>query len=228
LGTIILIQFLKYNRYNKKPQLRYFWTNPYNRTINWAEQPPSKKSGNARTAYFSAIQWKDAPKTKQNYPPNESDSIFIAIKSRILKLTPISWEIHHNWVDGIIFLLKRSNVKPLHEQFKMISEFQQDSDTESVDEETPKEDRLKVNSLNVEKESPMHRRVHTIVSQSPSTSNSLLTATPSKTDRKIKVISPSTKLSDAHSVMKREPGIFDTFLSTPRKLSRKFTPSSIK
>ena len=42
MQTKISVQFQKYNRHGKNPRLRFFWVNPYSRTLNWAPKPPSQ------------------------------------------------------------------------------------------------------------------------------------------------------------------------------------------
>jgi hypothetical protein len=202
------------------------WTNPYKRLINWSDKPPSETSDKYKSAYFSAIQWRDPPKTKQNYPPKEPNSIYLATKARILKITPISWEIHNNWIDGIIFLLNRTNINtaPLLEQ--MMPDLQEESDEDSTIDIEPSfetgKDRVEL--LTGSDKSSTHRRVHTMISYNPTNSSKM--TTPMKNQHhKRTVVTPSTELSDRQSSSRKERFVNSIMSITPRKLSEKFKKS---
>lgn len=56
--TMIGTWFLKYNRHNKNPKLRYFWINPYTRTLHWSEYSPSQGRSRAgsRSGMFTCTR----------------------------------------------------------------------------------------------------------------------------------------------------------------------------
>jgi hypothetical protein len=132
--------------------------------LHWALQPVTENSNpKTKSAYIIAVQWRDAPLTPTNVPPSELNSLTIAAESRLIKLQPISWEIHDNWVKGISLLLKRTrSTIPLKDQFKMLQDYQNESDEDS---KTPKSN-SNVEVLTGSDATLKHRRVHTMITAS--------------------------------------------------------------
>jgi Meiotic cell cortex C-terminal pleckstrin homology len=127
--------------------------------LNWADQPPSENSGGkTKSAFISAVNWREAP-ISRNYPPTFQNCINISTGSREITLQPMSWEIHDRWVEGVGFLLKRTRTKvPIHEQFKMVQDFQTTANSEAENESSNTE------SDSEEEDpfsSPRHRRLKT-------------------------------------------------------------------
>jgi hypothetical protein len=166
---------LKYNRFQKSPQLRYCWVNPYSRTLHWSLQPTTdSNSRKTKSAYIVAIQWRDTPTAANNVPPTEMNSIIIATPYRLMKLQPISWEVHNHWAKGLSLLLKRTkNTISMRDQFQMMQEYQNDS---GEDVSTPKAN-PNVEVLCGSDATMKHRRVHTMIST---------TALESSTPKKLK------------------------------------------
>ena len=102
------------------------------------------------------VQWMDAPKGPQNYPPTAENAIFIAISSRLIKLVPISWEIHDRWNSGLEFLLKK---------WKRMDETPGKTRKLGLESEnlSPLAD---VEILSDSDTTSRHRRIHTIISTS--------------------------------------------------------------
>ncbi|KAJ3298921.1 hypothetical protein HK104_010155 [Borealophlyctis nickersoniae] len=122
--TMIGSYFHKYNRHNRNPQLRYFWINPYSRTLNWAARPPSqgKKNMQTKTAYIDSIQWDDSSEGQsRNYPPGPEHALTIRTRSRNIRVVATNWYDHRQWITGLDLLLKRSGSQtPLYEQFLFV------------------------------------------------------------------------------------------------------------
>ncbi|KAJ3046955.1 hypothetical protein HK097_000366 [Rhizophlyctis rosea] len=122
--------FQKYNRRDKKPQLRYFWVNPYTRALNWAKRPPSqgKKKLQTKTAFIDSIEWDDPAdypnlNPNRNYPPSFEHAIVVTTPYRKLRIVPTNWYDHRQWIMGLTLLLQRSHSRrPLHEQFMLVDE----------------------------------------------------------------------------------------------------------
>ena len=92
--------------------MRYFWVNPYNRTLNWANKPPSQtKNVNFKTAFIDSITWQEPPSTR-SFPPGPEHSILVHTPDRILKIVPTSWYDQDAWTRGLSLLLKRSDRSP--------------------------------------------------------------------------------------------------------------------
>ncbi|ORY50489.1 hypothetical protein BCR33DRAFT_713279 [Rhizoclosmatium globosum] len=127
--TMIGTYFRKFNRHGKKPQLRFFWVNPYSRLLNWTQTPPSgNNKGITKTAYIKQIKWTDPPESHKNYPPNDSHAIEIISRQRSIVLIPLTWQDQRAWIEGISLLLNTGNEKStvsgqgelLHERFKIV------------------------------------------------------------------------------------------------------------
>ncbi|KAJ3188012.1 hypothetical protein HDU85_006405 [Gaertneriomyces sp. JEL0708] len=129
--TMIGSWFQKFNRHDRKPQLRYFWINPYSRALNWAVKPPSqgKKSMQTKTAFIVSLSWGDPERHNRNYPPGPEHALIVKTPHRSIKMVPTSWYDHEHWVAGLKLLLERSHrPRPLHEQFGFTdNESRQDS-----------------------------------------------------------------------------------------------------
>jgi hypothetical protein len=116
------------------------------------------------------VQWTDPPATPQtlNYPPSNSNAIYVATPSRMMKLVPVSWEIHSHWITGLSFLLRRSrNTSPFQRHIDLVkgASSERYSDEEnSADEAEP----AHVEVLSDSDIRSNHRRVHTIISDSNS------------------------------------------------------------
>ncbi len=165
--------------------------------LNWADQPPSESvQSKNRSAFIAAIQWTESP-TSRNYPPSSEHCIIISTGSRMIKLQPVSWEVHDAWIKGISFLLRRTRVKvPLHEQFKMVQEYQ----AEGMADETESADECPVDLGVGTPSKARHRRLATSYVESPS--NSSLTRS----------------FSGSRSAVHGKTAPFKRFLKTPKKL----------
>lgn len=98
--------------------------------MNWSESPPSEGPKSTRSAFISSVQWRDAP-ISRNYPPGFKNCILVLTGTRVITLQPMSWEIHDLWVQGLGFLLKRTKSRMhVSEQFKMVQEYQVESEEE--------------------------------------------------------------------------------------------------
>ncbi|KAI8896700.1 meiotic cell cortex C-terminal pleckstrin homology-domain-containing protein [Globomyces pollinis-pini] len=119
--TMIGSWFQKFNRNNKKPQLRFFWINPYTKSLNWSQQPPSQSSNvKFKSAIMNGMKWRDLPHNHRYYPPSQLNALIIITPTRNIKMIPTSWEAHDQWVTGIRFLLRQTHSDiPLSEQFRM-------------------------------------------------------------------------------------------------------------
>jgi hypothetical protein len=78
----------------------------------------------------------------------------------------MSWDIHDRWVEGVGFLLKRTRTKvPIHEQFKMVQDFQttdnRDAENESSNMGSDSEEENPFST-------PRHRRLKTSVGKGSS------------------------------------------------------------
>lgn len=126
--------------------------------MNWAEHPPSGDFPNVkcRSEYIVAFQWADAPKAHQNYPPTSENAIYIAIPSRVIKLVPVSWQIHDSWIGGLGFLLKKW--KRMEETPGNFKKLERQSLARSPNDS--------VEILSDSDVTSRHRRVHTIISTS--------------------------------------------------------------
>lgn len=107
---------------------------------------------------------------------------------------------------------------PLHEQFKMVQEYQHDSDN---DDSLKPASSGSLEILHGEDKKSSHRRVHTMISHSNVGSN----ATPRSIKdhhRKMTVTDPNqnAKLKDISSASVDRGGVMRSIMSTPRKISR--------
>ncbi|KAJ3120748.1 hypothetical protein HK098_004255 [Nowakowskiella sp. JEL0407] len=122
-ATMIGGWFHKYNRYDKNPQMRFVWVNPYTRTLYWSPVQPSQsrhKTRQIRTAYIESMAYPQPPQTK-NVPPTAENHITIITPDRTVKLVPLSWNDHQQWIEGLALLLHRcTSNTPVHEQFKLV------------------------------------------------------------------------------------------------------------
>ena len=138
--------------------MRYFWVNPYSRTLLWSEQPPSHGRQNLKPkfAVIQSMQWTDPPAAAtRNFLPTSENCIIITTSHRTIRLLPISWHDHDQWVHGISSLLSRAYTQDALLGFRGPSHEFVDSEFES-DVGTPT--------------TPRHGRVNTIVSKdAPST-----------------------------------------------------------
>ncbi|KAJ3283443.1 hypothetical protein HK104_010381 [Borealophlyctis nickersoniae] len=110
--------FLKYDRYNTKRELRYFWFNLNFRTLNWAVRPPGKgeKIMQTKAAYIDSIQWVASSKGQ-----SREYGLTIGTPSRDIRVVTTNWYDHHQWITGPDLLLKRSaSQTPLYEQFLFV------------------------------------------------------------------------------------------------------------
>ena len=106
--------------------MRYFWVNPYSRTLHWAKVSPSE--GNPRYATrignnyclipvpINSVTWNEDIQTHKNYSPIEIDCLAIMTNNRIIKIQPLNWADRDLWISGLTVLLKRSNEKSLTEE----------------------------------------------------------------------------------------------------------------
>ncbi|KAI8916094.1 meiotic cell cortex C-terminal pleckstrin homology-domain-containing protein [Gorgonomyces haynaldii] len=166
--TMLGSWFQKFNRRDKNPHMRFFWINPYTRTILWAAQPPSQQdSGKPKSAKINSIQWTDPPQAPiRNFLPTIENSILITTPRRILRLVPISWADHDYWVDGISTLLQRTHDPQELADVPVAAEPQEL-------EMTPRNSSLnrhkRINTVVGPQESeeklPLHRRLYTLASR---------------------------------------------------------------
>ncbi|KAI8613967.1 meiotic cell cortex C-terminal pleckstrin homology-domain-containing protein [Chytriomyces sp. MP71] len=124
-ATMVGTWFLKFNRHGKKPHLRFFWVDPYNRTLSWSSTATSTTSEqkSAKTVYIRSIKWTDprtnstnptgsfdaTPNWNKNYPPNSSHAIEIISTKRMVKMIPLNWADHRSWITGLSLLLSKSD-----------------------------------------------------------------------------------------------------------------------
>ncbi|KAJ3091333.1 hypothetical protein HK102_000925 [Quaeritorhiza haematococci] len=107
--TMIGSWFLKFNRHGRHPQMRYFWVNPYSRTLYWASKPPNQGHiVNTRTAYISNIFWNPVLPAYRNAPPTAEHSLRIQTPNRTLVLVPTNWDDYTTWAEGLTLLLRKS------------------------------------------------------------------------------------------------------------------------
>ncbi|KAJ3010443.1 UNVERIFIED_CONTAM: hypothetical protein HDU68_002132, partial [Siphonaria sp. JEL0065] len=141
-ATMIGTWFQKPNRHGKKPQLRFFWVNPYSRLLNWSHSATnSTGKGITKTAYIKQMKWLEpGSETHKNYPPDETHAIEIISRTRSIFMIPLTWQDHKAWTTGLSLLLSKSgdtssgggnrssnnmnenplpNI-PLHERFKIV------------------------------------------------------------------------------------------------------------
>ncbi|KAI9208968.1 uncharacterized protein BJ171DRAFT_172266 [Polychytrium aggregatum] len=127
--TLIGSWFQKYNRHGKNPKLRYFWVNPFSRTLNWAVKPPSQGTQRlgAKTACIVSVSTPsdihltlDGPQ-RRNFPPNINHAIRIETPYRDILLVPTNWFDYQQWVQGLRFLVEnRHDIIPLQEQIQFM------------------------------------------------------------------------------------------------------------
>ncbi|KAJ3068494.1 hypothetical protein HDU98_008355 [Podochytrium sp. JEL0797] len=141
-ATMIGTWFLKLNRHGKKPQLRFFWINPYSRMLHWTPTPATTSTSNAnktKTAFIKQLKYADqedpnnAPHQTKNYPPNHRHALEIVSRERSIVMIPLTWQDHRAWTDGLTLLLSTfssgtattaseamADATPLHERFKIL------------------------------------------------------------------------------------------------------------
>jgi Meiotic cell cortex C-terminal pleckstrin homology len=168
--TMLGSWFQKYNRHGKNPKMRFFWINPYTRTLIYAHKPGSSAQ---KSFLLNSIQWTDAPTGVRNFFPSMNHCITLNTSSRDLKLVPISWHDHDVWVKGVSTLLQRSYSNP-----QELADGHDDTNTPRVRTMsifgTPKKEGWsRVQTVGVEDGTPsLHRRLFTI-SKRASTPNTL-------------------------------------------------------
>ncbi|RKO99420.1 hypothetical protein CXG81DRAFT_27813 [Caulochytrium protostelioides] len=116
--------FQKYSRNGRHVRLRYFWINPYARTLHWAAKPPSqgKRNQATRYAFIESLQWNEAvhASSTRNYPPSREHALVFMTPGRKLELVATNWGDHRRWIAGITLLLESTHSQaPLTEQFAM-------------------------------------------------------------------------------------------------------------
>jgi hypothetical protein len=181
------------------------------------------------------MQWKDSPLTQSNVPPTNDNCLVIATNNRLIKLLPVSWEIHDQWIKGITFLLKRTkNQAPSAEQFKVFQEDITDSEGEEVGDGTTPKPAAKIELLTGSDVKNSHRRVHTMISHTNPKQKLATPKTIRDHHRKL-TFAPTndtpkaSKMSFEHNLFLANskpsvPGV-QSVISTPRKLSQIFYKS---
>ncbi|KAJ3317769.1 hypothetical protein HDV06_001252 [Boothiomyces sp. JEL0866] len=145
--------FQKFNRNGNNPQLRFIKFDPYTPSIQWSKQIPNQNT-KLKVAYVTGIEYGNIP-TNRNYPPTNDYFILIQTSDRVIKIVPISWEIHEMWVKALKYIL--SSIKKhggLREKVLLAREFCEefsDSDDESVSDKP----RNRIKTVDVEMESVM-------------------------------------------------------------------------
>ncbi len=189
-----------------------------------------------RNAHIVAMQWKDSPLTQSNVPPTNDNCLVIATNNRLIKLLPVSWEIHDQWVKGITFLLKRTkNQAPSAEQFKVFQENISDSEGEEADDgTTPKPTSTRIELLSGSDINNSHRRVHTMISHTNPKQKLATPKTIRDHHRKL-TMAPTNDTPKASKVsFEQNPFLANSkptvsgvqsVISTPRKLSHIFRKS---
>ncbi|KAJ3309055.1 hypothetical protein HDV04_000522 [Boothiomyces sp. JEL0838] len=145
--------FQKFNRNGNNPQLRFIKFDPYTPSIQWSKQIPNQNT-KLKVAYVTGIEYGNIP-TNRNYPPTNDYFILIQTSDRVIKIVPISWEIHEMWVKALKYIL--SSIKKhggLRERVLLAREFCEefsDSDDESITDKP----RNRIKTVDVEMESVM-------------------------------------------------------------------------
>ncbi|KAJ3269526.1 hypothetical protein HDV01_001330 [Terramyces sp. JEL0728] len=169
--------FQKFNRNGNNPQLRFIKFDPYTPSIQWSKQIPNQNT-KLKVAYVTGIEYGNIP-TNRNYPPTNEYFILIQTSDRVIKLVPISWEIHEVWVKAIKYIL--SSIKKhggLREKVLLAREFCEefsDSDDESVDKP-----RNRIKTVDVEMESVMSPQMRRKTSRASMTKKFEFGFTPKK------------------------------------------------
>jgi len=120
--------------------MRYFWINPYSRMLNWSITSPSQlaKGEKTKKTEIISMQWADPPNTKtqiRNFLPDYENSILIQTHYRVIRMQPLSWTDHEQWVTGIKALLKLSPSPSSQQLFSMNAN--EDCSSESAEELGP-------------------------------------------------------------------------------------------
>ncbi|KAJ3394370.1 hypothetical protein HDU92_006949 [Lobulomyces angularis] len=122
--TMIGSWFQKFNRRGKNAHHRFFWINPYLRTLNWSVKPPSqeKKPKKHKTAFIDSVTWQELPEAnvRKTYPPGAENCITLFTNNRKIVIIPLNWFDHELWTMGLTLLMKKSGNyldNPLEQDF---------------------------------------------------------------------------------------------------------------